>query len=430
MRKKKTLNDDIDEINDAIDPGAAETPPAPGIDDAPEGAAALEAADAGAPLDATPAPSAPGDAPDDAEAATDADAPEAPASGAETESTASEGEGDDESQDEGDGEGQGHRLTPEELRAATEALLFAAIEPLKLETLAKALGRGVRRDAVEEAIKELNAFYAENGRAFGIVEISGKFSLMSKAEFAPFIQRLYGNKPTKEEADRKLSPALLDTLSIIAYKQPVTRAEVENVRGVGCGQIIRQLMERGSVKPVGKKMDVVGYPLLYGTTEEFLREFGLSSLDELPMLAELRRMKIIDGPEAETKQPSEPKEQEERTDAMPTEDNEEEDPRRERPQDYDEDEYEEEDEDDEDEDGDEDDEYDDEDDEECEECEDEDEDGEDDEYDEEEDEEEDDDEYEDDEEDEDEYDEDDEDGEDEFDEDEDDDDDGDGEDDE
>ncbi|MBP5232215.1 MAG: SMC-Scp complex subunit ScpB, partial [Planctomycetes bacterium] len=287
-----------------------------------------------------------GDAPDDAEAATDADAPEAPASGAETESTASEG--------------QGHRLTPEELRAATEALLFAAIEPLKLETLAKALGRGVRRDAVEEAIKELNAFYAEHGRAFGIVEISGKFSLMSKAEFAPFIQRLYGNKPSKEEADRKLSPALLDTLSIIAYKQPVTRAEVENVRGVGCGQIIRQLMERGSVKPVGKKMDVVGYPLLYGTTEEFLREFGLSSLDELPMLAELRRMKIIDDPEAEAAaiQPSEP--QEGKDDAMSLE-NHEEEGRRGRPQDDDEVEDEEYDDDEEDDDEDGNDEYDDED---------------------------------------------------------------------
>ena len=205
-----------------------------------------------------------------------------------------------------EGEGAEHKMTPEELESAVEALLFAAIEPLKLDTLAKALGRGIRRDAVEEAIKHLNEFYAEQHRAFGIVEISGKYSLMSRAEFAPFIQRLYGNKPSKEETDRKLSPALLDTLAIVAYKQPVTRAEVETVRGVGCGQMLRQLMERGSVKPVGKKMDVVGYPLLYGTTEEFLREFGLSSLADLPMLEEFRRMKIIDDPDAEEKKTAQP----------------------------------------------------------------------------------------------------------------------------
>ena len=197
------------------------------------------------------------------------------------------------------------KLTPEEITAATEALLFAAVEPLKLDTIAKALGKGIRRDVVEAAIATLNEFYSSQKRSFGIVEISGKYSLMSRAEFAPFIQNLYGNKPSKDEVDRKLSPALLDTLAIIAYKQPVTRAEVETVRGVGCGQIIRQLMERGSVKPVGKKMDVVGYPLLYGTTEEFLREFGLRSLDELPMLAEFRRMHIIDDEKETAESPKE-----------------------------------------------------------------------------------------------------------------------------
>lgn len=193
------------------------------------------------------------------------------------------------------------KLSGAELNAAVEALLFAAMEPLKLEAMAKALGRGIRRDAISEAIGELNEFYQSQNRSFCIMEVAGKYSLMSRPEFAPFIQNLHGNKPSKEENERKLSPALLDTLAIIAYKQPVTRAEVETVRGVGCGQLIRQLMERGSVKPVGKKMEVIGCPLLYGTTELFLQEFGLSALDELPMLQELRQLKIVGDKPAEDK---------------------------------------------------------------------------------------------------------------------------------
>ncbi|GHS99285.1 segregation and condensation protein B [Planctomycetales bacterium] len=180
-------------------------------------------------------------------------------------------------------------LTEDELTAATEALLFAAAEPLKIETLARALGKGVRREAVAAALARLNEFYAT--RAFTLVETAGKFALMSRAQYAPFIRRLYGNKAAKEE---KISPAMLDTLAIVAYKQPVTRAEIETVRGVGCGQLLRQLLERGLVRVTGKKMDVIGYPALYGTTEQFLREFGLPSPAELPMLAELRQMKIID----------------------------------------------------------------------------------------------------------------------------------------
>jgi segregation and condensation protein B len=113
------------------------------------------------------------------------------------------------------------------------------------------------------------------------------------------IAKLYGNKIAKVE---KLSPATLDTLAIVAYKQPLTRADIETIRGVACGQILRQLMERGLVKTAGRKMDTLGYPTLYATTEQFLKEFGLATLAELPLLAELRQMKILadETPTAET----------------------------------------------------------------------------------------------------------------------------------
>ena len=177
-----------------------------------------------------------------------------------------------------------------------EAILFAADEAVGIEKIAKSAGQRIRREAVAEAISELQAEYRESDRAFEIVEIAEKFQMLTRPEFAGNVQALYGKRAVKEEKDKKLSPAALDTLAIIAYKQPVTRAEVEAVRGVGCGQVMRQLMERGSIKPVGKKMDVIGYPLLYGTTEFFLQEFGLASLEVLPMAAELRRLTKIELP--------------------------------------------------------------------------------------------------------------------------------------
>ncbi len=180
-----------------------------------------------------------------------------------------------------------------------EAVLFAADEPLTIEKIAKAAGTRIRREAVGEAIAELQTIYRETERAFEIVEVAEKFQMFTRAEFAVNVQALYGKRAVKEEKDKKLSPAALDTLAIIAYKQPVTRAEVEAVRGVGCGQVMRQLMERGSIRPVGKKMDVIGYPLLYGTTDLFLQEFGLASLDMLPMAAELRRLTKVDLPAPE-----------------------------------------------------------------------------------------------------------------------------------
>ncbi len=177
------------------------------------------------------------------------------------------------------------------LKSVVEALLFSARTPLKLPQLAKLAGRGIRRERIRDAVCELNREYLETHRAFEIVELAGKYQLMSRPEYAPHLQRLHG----KKERDRKLTPASLDTLSVIAYKQPILRVDVEAIRGVGCGPVLRGLIERGLVKVVGRKRDTLGHPLLYGTTEDFLKEFGLASLDELPMVHELRRATGTEG---------------------------------------------------------------------------------------------------------------------------------------
>ncbi len=175
------------------------------------------------------------------------------------------------------------------LVSVVEALLFAAREPLKPAQIARAAGKGARQDAVRGAVDELNVLYLESGRAFEIAEISGRFQLMSRPEYVNHIRRIYPkNEVEGKNAPARLTQTALETLSIVAYKQPVTRGEIEHVRGVACGSALKTLLERGTIKVVGKK-DVPGQPLMYGTTEAFLAEFGLGSLDELPLRGDLLR---------------------------------------------------------------------------------------------------------------------------------------------
>ncbi len=173
------------------------------------------------------------------------------------------------------------------LASVVEAVLFAARRALTLAQIGKCAAKGTRQNAVREAVNQLNEFYQESGRAFEIVEVAGKFQLMSRPEYAPYLRELFGSQ--NQDRERKLTPAMLDTLSIIAYKQPITRVEVETIRGVSCGPILRALIERGSVRVVGKNTEVLGHPLLYGTAETFLQEFGLPALEALPMIREMRR---------------------------------------------------------------------------------------------------------------------------------------------
>lgn len=192
--------------------------------------------------------------------------------------------GDDGDADEADGDDSGAPGSAYPLSAVVEALLFAAREPLKPAQIARAAGGRTRQSAVREAVADLNVHYLETGRAFEIAEISGRFQLMSRPEYAAHIMRIYPKRDVQEkDKTQHLTPSLMDTLAIIAYKQPVMRSEIDHIRGVPSANALRTLIARGSVKEVGRRSDLVGKPAVYGTTERFLAEFGLGSLDELPM---------------------------------------------------------------------------------------------------------------------------------------------------
>jgi segregation and condensation protein B len=133
---------------------------------------------------------------------------------------------------------------------------------------------------VRGLIRRLSRQYDEQGRAFAVEEIAGGFQLLTRPEFGLWISRLH----SRQQSD-SLSKAALETLAIVAYRQPITRAEVDDIRGVQCGPVLRGLVDRRLIKVVGRSEEL-GRPLLYGTTRRFLEVFGLKSLSELPKRAE------------------------------------------------------------------------------------------------------------------------------------------------
>lgn len=166
----------------------------------------------------------------------------------------------------------------EQLRVV-EALVLASPEPLSAARVAE-IAPECTPALVKELIAELNEHYLKTERAFEIWEIAGGYQVRTRAEFSGYLQKLQKQRPLR------LSNAALETLSIVAYKQPATRAEIEYVRGVDVGAVLRSLLERGLVKIAGHK-EVPGRPLLYATTRRFLEVFGLESLKNLPALREL-----------------------------------------------------------------------------------------------------------------------------------------------
>ena len=164
-----------------------------------------------------------------------------------------------------------------------EAILFASDEPLSADRLVKIaeFNGGVKQ--VKKCIETLNEQYQQSGRAFRIEEIAGGYQMMTLPEYNNWLKNLL-----RQRADNKLSPAALETLAIVAYKQPIIRADIESIRGVACGEMVRSLMYKGLVKIVGKA-EVLGRPLLYGTTKKFLEVFGLSDLKDLPKAEELKQ---------------------------------------------------------------------------------------------------------------------------------------------
>ncbi len=161
-----------------------------------------------------------------------------------------------------------------------EAVLFASDAPLRTEEIARA-DEALNEDLIEDAIGELNAAYSESERAFEIREIGEGYQLLTRPEFAPYLERF----DTVPRPSRLSGPAL-ETLAIIAYRQPIGRIEVEYIRGVSSAGVIRTLMDRALVEVVARG-EGLGRPLLYGTTQRFLEHFGFRSLDDLPRPEEL-----------------------------------------------------------------------------------------------------------------------------------------------
>jgi segregation and condensation protein B len=173
-------------------------------------------------------------------------------------------------------------LDDRERRQVLEALLLAAAEPVSAQRLAGVLGDSSVRE-VRDAIAALNGEYEGTARGFRIETIAGGYQLRTLPELAPWLQRLRPQPPLR------LSRAALETLAIIAYRQPITRAELEHVRGVDVGAVVTSLVERKLIRIAGHR-EVPGRPMLYATTPRFLEIFGLGSLSDLPTLREIEEL--------------------------------------------------------------------------------------------------------------------------------------------
>jgi len=206
-----------------------------------------------------------------------------------------------------------------ELNRIVEALIFASQEPLSVAEMVRAVRDAVKEAAedakeanleldeakaalkdvdevqIRAALDQLVAHYDEDGRSFTLVERTAGWRLSAKPELAEWCRALYpGKKP------QKLSAPAVETLAIIAYRQPITKSAIEAVRGVSVDAMVQQLLDRGLVKIEGRA-DLPGRPLLYSTTDAFLDHFGIRTLDDLPNASELRRVKL---PTAADEQPA------------------------------------------------------------------------------------------------------------------------------
>lgn len=180
--------------------------------------------------------------------------------------------------------------------AVVEAALLAADEPLSLRRLAVVAGVADPSE-VRQLVRRLQTLYEQDGTAFGVEELAGGFQLLTRPQYHPWLARL-----RRAGNELRLSAAARETLAIVAYRQPIARADVEAIRGVQSADMLHQLMEKGLVRIAGRD-ESLGRPVLYGTTKKFLQGFGLRSLRDLPQAEELvdparKRKKSESEPEA------------------------------------------------------------------------------------------------------------------------------------
>ena len=165
------------------------------------------------------------------------------------------------------------------LKSALESMMFIWGEPLSVKDAADVFN--VEKKEVYECCRELMEEYEQEGRGIVIREVNKAFQFTTRPENLPYIERLC--TPTRH---RRLSQSALETLAIVAYRQPVTKGEIESIRGIRCDRVMEGLMRKGLVREVGRA-ETVGRPILYGTSDEFLKQFGFESIKELPEIKDI-----------------------------------------------------------------------------------------------------------------------------------------------
>lgn len=179
----------------------------------------------------------------------------------------------------------------DQLKSVLESLLFASEGPLTVARLGEVID-GVERKEIAAALAEMQAEYDASGRGFRLSEVADGYQLRTARENADWVKKLYRDRPAR------MSKATLETLAIIAYRQPITRAEMEAIRGVDVDGVVATLLDRRLIRIVARK-DVPGRPFLYGTTPEFLQLFNLKDLSQLPTLKEMEEMTLPELAEGE-----------------------------------------------------------------------------------------------------------------------------------
>lgn len=173
-------------------------------------------------------------------------------------------------------------MNKEEIKSIVEAVLFAWSDPLSIKELSKVLEVDIK--TLEEALKEMMDDFNYNKRGIQIIKMNEYYQLATKSEYYEYVQRLLEPKQNKG-----LTQAALETLAIVAYKQPITKAEIESIRGVKCDKAISTLLEKEIIEEKGR-LEKTGRPILYGTNIVFLKTFGLKSLEDLPEISEFQVM--------------------------------------------------------------------------------------------------------------------------------------------
>ena len=172
-------------------------------------------------------------------------------------------------------------MNAQEIKPIVEAMLFVSDRPVSAARIRAVLGKEAVGCDIEQIIRDIGEEYTQRKSPLEVRAIAGGWQFATRAEYGAWIRKLYREKTTL-----KLSASALETLSIIAYKQPITRAEMEQIRGVEVAGVLETMLERKLIKIIGRK-ETLGRPLLYGTTQEFLRHFGLGHVSELPSIDEL-----------------------------------------------------------------------------------------------------------------------------------------------